>query len=534
MAISKKLRDFLIYEYLNSGTSVNPTPPPIGLNVPTDTIAVEPAPYADIVLTWNDSLTNATEVKIYREVVLSEQGNQNRVLIATLAVGVETYEDLDTEEGKEHIYDIQSSDGVSETNVFDYSKNASSVTTTQNTAVQGLYFDNANVDRLNYQSTKTYSGIFNIQVGIQGLSDVVGEIGLVGASGGSSNRILLDYGNNRVRANIAGGSLLTSGSLSPALDLTGRKIIEIYRDALDDIYIVDGVNPAQYLFTKAGNFSVNALMQTGGFGTTGYLWYFNDGDQEFEFSEGSGATLTSTDTNVSLNILTTQDLNYINNTMWTDELPLPVGAIEVENLGVNGNYSSQVLSRMTDINSKGHSHLVFMVGTNDIANGGTFVPVATYQQNCEDIIQSALDAGSVPIFATIGTLDDAVKKAQKDYTAFYGNESTWNFNALVGAPVVDAIIPNYMAALVTACSNKGIAAPIDLFNDIFIAQGTSPNYGDLITSDGTHWSLSGYMQSGEKISDYLKTLTGVTSIGAVGDSLMFGGLAQQIDNYYNA
>jgi len=26
----------------------------------------------------------------------------------------------------------------------------------------------------------------------------------------------------------------------------------------------------------------------------------------------------------------------------------------------------------------------------------------------------------------------------------------------------------------------------------------------------------------------------VTSIGAVGDSLMFGGLAQQIDNYYNS
>jgi len=503
------------------------------LNAPTNVSAVEPSPNADIVVTWNDSATNGTQVKIYREIVLSTQGNETRVLIATLNNGVQTYTDTQTEVGLEHIYDIQATDGVTDTNVFDYATNTSSVTTTANTAVQGLLF--ADGDRLAYPSTKTYTGTFNIQVGIQGLTDSSGSTGLIGAAGGTSNRILLSPSLNKIRANIAGGSLLASPALSPTLDLSGRRIIEIYRDGSNDVYFVDGINPAQLLFNKAGNFSVDSVYVTGGFGTAGYLYYLNDGDQEFLFDEGSGSTVTSTDSTVALTITTTGDINYINNTMWTANLPLPVGAIEVENLGINGNYSSQVLARMATINASNHSHLVFMVGTNDIANGGSFVSVATYQQNCEDIIQSALDAGSVPIFCTIGTLDDAVKKAQKDYTAFYGDESTWNFNELVGGTPGTAIIPNYMAALVTACSNKGIAAPIDLFNDIFIANGTSPNYSENVTTDGTHWTTTLYQLSGEQIANYLDTLGGaVTSIGAVGDSLMFGGLAQQIDNYYNS
>ena len=499
------------------------------LTVPTNVSAVEPTPNADIVVTWNDSATNGTQVKIYREIVLSTQGNETRVLIATLNNGIQTYTDTDTEVGLEHIYDIQATDGVSDTNVFNYSINASSVTTTANTAVQGLLF--ADGDRLAYPSTKTYTGVFNIQMGIQGLTDSSGSTGLIGAAGGTSNRILLSPSLNKVRANIAGGSLLASPALTPTLDLSGRRIIEIYRDGSDDIYFVDGINSAQFLFNKPGSFSVDSVYVTGGFGTAGYLYYLHDGDHEFLFDEGSGSTVTSTDSTVELTITTTGDITYINDTMWTANLPLPVGAIEVENLGVNGNYSSQILARMGDINASGHSHLVFMCGTNDIANGGSFVSVATFQQNCEDIIQSALDAGSVPIFCTIGTLDDAVKKAQKDYTAFYGDESTWNFNELVSGNAGTAIIPNYMAAMVTACSNKGIA----LFNDIFIANGTSPNYSENVTADGTHWTNTLYMLSGEKVADYLKTLGGaVTSIGAVGDSLMFGGLAQQIDNYYNS
>ena len=142
-------------------------------------------------------------------------------------------------------------------------------------------------------------------------------------------------------------------------------------------------------------------------------------------------------------------------------------------------------------------------------------------------------AGSVPVFCTIGTLDDAVKKAEKDYTAQYGDESTWNFNELVAGVPDTAIIPRYMAALTTACSNKGIAPPVDVFG-LFIANGTSPNYGEWINADGTHWSTTGYQQAGNLIATYLKTLTGVTSIGAVGDSLMYGGLATQISNYYNS
>ena len=503
------------------------------LSTPTSVSAVEPSPNVDIVLTWNDLATNGTQVKIYREIVLSTLGNENRVLIATLNNGVQTYTDTDTEVGLEHVYDIQSTNGVTDTTGFNYSVNASSVTTTANTAVQGLLF--ADGDRLAYPSTKTYTGLFNIQMGIQGLTDSSGSTGLIGSFGGSSNRILLSSSLNKIRANIAGGSLLSSGTLTPTLDLSGRRVIEIYRDASNDVYFVDGVNSAQLLFNKAGDFVVDSVFVTGGFGSAGYLYYINDGDQEFLFNEGSGSTITSTDSTVALAITTTGNITYIDDTMWTSNLPVPVGATEVENLGINGNYSSQVLARMATINASNHSHLVFMVGTNDIANGGSFVSIATFQQNCEDIIQSTLDAGSVPIFATIGTLDDAVKKAQKDYTAFYGDESTWNFNELVGGSAGTAIIPSYMAAMFTACSNMGVAAPIDLFTDVFLANGTSPNYSENVTTDGTHWTTSRYQLSGEKISDYLKTLGGaVTSIGAVGDSLMFGGLAQQIDNYYNS
>ena len=67
----------------------------------------------------------------------------------------------------------------------------------------------------------------------------------------------------------------------PALDLSGKRILEIYRDVDDDVYLVDGVNPVQFLFNSPGDFIINSVFVTGGFGTAGYLYYLHDGDQEF-------------------------------------------------------------------------------------------------------------------------------------------------------------------------------------------------------------------------------------------------------------
>lgn len=501
------------------------------LLIPTNINAIEDTPGGDITVTWDASTSSGvTNYKIYREIIT----DSSRTLLDTVSSGTLTYTDTTTVIGLEHIYDIQTVKGIDETTDLTYGVNTISITSTPSIVQPAIYLNDTYTERLYYSSNKTYSGAFNIKIGIQDWTDSSGSMGLVGSLSGTSQRILISPSLNNVRANIATG-LLTSPALSPAFESNSKKILEIYRDGANDIYMVDGVNPAQFLFNASPNFVVNSYGNVGGFGTTGYIWYIHDGDDEFLFEDVSGPVVTSVSGLTELNIYSTQNQAHIDANMWVTDLPLAGGSTEVQNLGVSGDFSSEVLARMDTVggvNSWNHSHLVFMVGTNDIGNL-IFVSTTEYQQNCEDIIQSALDAGSVPVFCTIGTLDDAIKKSQKNYEPQYGDESTWNFNELVDGAPGTAIIPNYMVALTTACSNKGIAAPVDIFG-LFIANGTSPDYGEWIGADGTHWTATGYQQAGDLIATYLKTLSGITSIGAVGDSLMYGGLATQISNYYNS
>lgn len=526
------------------------------IETPQD-IALSELTLGEVVVSWTDVAQSVDGYKVYRR--LTSVGGSWGTALGTIAEGVGNYTDTTIASDTEYDYKVVAYIGAYETTAENLGENLSSITTYD--LQTGLLF--ADGDRIAYPSTKTYTGVFNIQIGIQGLSDASGSTGFIGAAGGTSNRILLSPSLNKIRANIAGGSLLSSPALSPVLDLADRRIIEVYRDGSDDVYLIDGVNPTQFLFNKSGTFSVDSIFVTGGFGTAGYLYYINDGDQEWLVNEGSGASLVSVDTTVTLTITPLAGgLPYIDGTMWTAALPPPVGFITFDSLSVSARSTSNLndnlgtapgsytpgtvefnVASITDTNPEGYTHAIITTLTNDIGNPTKFLTPTEYETALTGAVQKLKTAGLTPIICTSGTIVTSILQAAKDFDATIGAmlsgdplnptpEADWDFNSTLGS-TVDEVIPLYIAKASAVATAESVTF-IDTFQH-FIDGGTYPNYSDWISADGIHYTTTGYTEYGTKVATILDTLgwTGVEKVCVLGDSLG-NGIATQIGNAYNS
>lgn len=549
----QKIFDMFGYAYngmqlVNQGSSV-------AVDVPQD-ISLSESTIGEVVVSWTDVVQAVDGYKVYRR--LTSVGGSWGTALGTIGTSVGTHTDTTISPNTEYDYKVVAYIGSSETTNETIGENLSSITTYD--AIQGLLF--ADGDRIAYPSNKVYSGAFNIQVGIQGLSDGSGSIGLVGNSSGTNDRVLLSFSLNKVRANIAGGSLLQSPLLSPTMDLSPRKIVEIYRDGLNDVYYVDGDEPAQFCFNKSGDFTVNSLYLTGGFGTAGYMWYYNDGDQEWLFDEGSGDTLTSTDDAVDLTITPLAGgLPYIDGTMWTAVIPPPTGFVEFVSLSVSArstanlhtnldtNYTSYaagtVERRIAEItsnsNPEGFTHAIIATGTNDVANPTKFLTDTEYGTELGGAIDALQGAGITVIVAFTSSIVTSILQADKDFDDTIGAmlsgdpmnptpESQWDFNVPDGGKT--AVLPLYVTAGKSVCTTKSCTY-IDTFQNAIDNQ-TSP-YDQWISSDGIHYTTLGYNEDGQFIADQLDLLglTGSEKFVFLGDSLG-NSRATNVSNYYNA
>ena len=528
----------------------------ISLNVPQD-LSLSESTISEVTVSWSDVAETVDGYKVYRRV--TSVGGSWGTALGAISESVETYTDSTVAGDTQYDYKVVAYIGTNETTEENFGENYLLITTLAQ--IQGLLF--ADGDRLAYPSAKTYTGLFNIQMGIQGLTDSSGSTGLIGSVGGSSNRILLSSSLNKIRANIAGGSLLSSGTLTPTLDLSGRRVIEIYRDASNDVYFVDGVNSAQLLFNKAGDFVIDSVFVTGGFGSAGYLYYLNDGDQEFLFDEGSGSTVTSTDSAVALTVTTTGDTTYINNTMWTSIIPAPAGYVFFTSLSAGGRPTPVVnnilsvaptdytagsadfqIASMYNIgnhNPDGWTHVIITTGTNDIANTSNFATPDEYETALTSIVQKLKTAGIVPIIAFTGTMVTSIKQAEKDYDSTIGAmlsgdalnptpESGWDFN--VASTGVASVIPLYVikGKAVALAETVGYVDTFQHFID-----GQSAPYSTWISTDGIHYTSVGYFQYGTVVTTYLNTLSfsGSEKVAVLGDSLG-NGIATDIQSQFNS
>ena len=551
------IRDIKIPE-VGEQSGLSSSAPSLVLSVPQDFSLVETV-LGEITCSWTDVVESVDGYKIYRRETLV--GGSWGTSLSTIAEAVQVYTDTTVASDTQYDYKVVAYDGLIETIGELFGENYQFITSTE--IIPGLLF--ADGDRMDLPSTKTYVGAFNFKIGIQGLTDPTGSTGLIGTAGGVADRILMSFSLNKVRANIGTGSLASSPLLSPAMDLSGRKIIEIYREAGGDMYIVDGDNPAQFLFNQPNDFDVAALYVAGGFGTTGYLWYFNDEDNEFLFNEGSGLIVSSVDTLVDLDIVTTGDLTYVNDTMWTAALPPPTGFITVNSLSVGGrptdvlsevinaepvvytpgeiNYQIAELYNVGDHNPEAYTHAIITTMTNDIANPTKFLTPDEYETALTDVVQKLKTAGITPIICTAGAMITATKQAEKDFDATIGAmlsgdpmnptpESGWDFNSDLGA-TVDAVTPLYVAKALAVSIAESVTF-IDTFQH-FIDGGTYPAYGDWVTADGIHYSATGYSQYGIAVAAVLDTLgwTGVEKVCVLGDSLG-NGITTEISVAYNS
>ncbi|MDX1350066.1 MAG: hypothetical protein R3279_07460, partial [Putridiphycobacter sp.] len=242
------------------------------LSAPTNIEVTQADPSSNNIVTFDDSQTNATTLIIFREVVLSGvPANQTRQQVASVnpADGINSWEDTYLEQGKEYIYDVQSSDGTNTTNVFNYGDNAVSYTSLQPIAtVTGIVFDEANDEYLLRNATDALSAPWSIKMTFQEMSHTSGTVGMFGTDSSATYRFIAYPGSNYMRMNVP-PSLQTSGTFTNAIDFVSRNEREVYCEAAGDVYYkASPTATPQFLFniddgSSVPNFLLNTLIRAG-------------------------------------------------------------------------------------------------------------------------------------------------------------------------------------------------------------------------------------------------------------------------------
>lgn len=216
------------------------------------------------------------------------------------------------------------------------------------------------------------------------------------------------------------------------------------------------------------------------------------------------------------------DLLRSGNSLYPSSLPL-IPSIEVYNKGVNGNNTSDVISRMTDINSVSADLVILMIGYNDWRHptSGKRRTPAKYKTNLTTIVTSLKANGSQVIMVNF----PSIEPTESDYVCdFYSLPSGCNSNATSN---------DFRTKISEVVSEQSILY-YDLKAD-FDAIG-QPNYTvdsycenalNSATVDGLHFRPIGADFCAEKLKAYILTLPFTyENIVCVGDSQTAGdGLA---------
>lgn len=223
--------------------------------------------------------------------------------------------------------------------------------------------------------------------------------------------------------------------------------------------------------------------------------------------------LTSTEVN---NIV---DLLRSGVSLYPSAITIPSTTVEVYNKGVNGNNTSDVIARMTDVNSVNGDLAILMIGYNDWRH-----PTSTkrrtptqYKTNLTTIITSLKSNGSDVILVNF----PSIEPTESDYVCpFYGLPSGCDSNATAD---------DFRTKMLEVVTEQSIDF-YDLKAD-FDAVG-QPNYTvgsycenalNSASIDGLHFRPIGADFCAQKLSDYILTLpTTYNKIVCVGDSQTAG------------
>lgn len=142
----------------------------------------------------------------------------------------------------------------------------------------------------------------------------------------------------------------------------------------------------------------------------------------------------------------------------------------LDNKGVNGDRTSNVLARMSPILSSGAQVVALLIGTNDISAG---IPIATISANVENIVDQMIGAGMKIILCQVGY-----------------RESSQNHNA-----TIDSLNALYVGVAAARAGSVVLCPSFDTFN----ARISNPSIKTQVSADGLHpnsygaWLMSSYL-----------------------------------------
>ena len=181
-----------------------------------------------------------------------------------------------------------------------------------------LNLDAANQDRIELTTHMMYSGVFDWEFKFSFSAESSGFAPVFGTNVAQS-RIIVSQTTSRVIINLGDNSILM---YSYPFTFNTEHVMRLRRDGSNNVYITLDGNSEVFLGVRTGTWGALAAVITyigrseARF-LTGEMFYANlGGNDDFQLNEGSGATVTSEIGGSTGTIVTTQDLNYINNVMW--------------------------------------------------------------------------------------------------------------------------------------------------------------------------------------------------------------------------
>ncbi len=183
-----------------------------------------------------------------------------------------------------------------------------------------LNLDTSNTDHISLNHVPTFPGIFDWKFKFNVTTETSSFAPIIGADTGRS-RVQVSFSLGRIQIQLGeSSSIVYNYPFTSNTDYTLR----IRRDSSDDIYMTVNGGTEILVGNKSGSFGNGTIPATvvyiGRASTRyfgGYIEYVNlGGNDNYQLNEGSGATVNSQIGGNSGTIQTTQDINYINNTMW--------------------------------------------------------------------------------------------------------------------------------------------------------------------------------------------------------------------------
>lgn len=183
-----------------------------------------------------------------------------------------------------------------------------------------INFDASNNDHISLTNHLTFSGVFDWEFKFSFSAESSGYAPIFGTNVDQS-RVLVSQTNSKIIVNLGDNSSIIY--TYPFLFNT-TYVLRLRRDSSSDVYMNVNGSSDILLGNRTGTFgapnaSSTYLGRVASRYLTGWIEYANiGGDYDFQLNEGSGSTVTSETNNQTATIQTTQNINYINNTMWEE------------------------------------------------------------------------------------------------------------------------------------------------------------------------------------------------------------------------